>query len=148
MNLLVEGENKIEVDVLQKPFFGIDDHRVVIKFKKGEEVFNLNEVTKVRLQKERNVSINSILLFFTLLFYSITSDYYYYFDGHFTDHFSSYVITIVCIIVSLSLEFYTYELYVHTKNQGFKKLTLSTKDESQAMYFASLFKSDSFKQCN
>jgi hypothetical protein len=148
MSLLLESEKKIDVNVLQKQSFSIDDHRVVIKFKEGEEVFNLNEVTKVRLQKERNVSINSILLLFTLLMYSITSDYYDFFEGHFTYHFLSYAFTIVGIIVSVSVEFYTYELYIHTKNRGFKKLRLSKKDESQAMYFASLFKSDSFKQCN
>jgi hypothetical protein len=56
MNLFLETELKIEVDVLKKPLFSIDKDPIVIKFKKGEEVFNLNEITKVQFQKDRNLS--------------------------------------------------------------------------------------------
>jgi hypothetical protein len=94
------------------------------------------------------LSINIILFFFTLLMYSLTSDYFDYFDLDFTYYFLSYAITIGLTIVSLSIEFYTYKLYVHTKNLGFKKIKLSKKNESQAIYLASLFKTDYFKQSN
>ena len=148
MSLFLETELKIEVDVLKKPLFSMNQHPVLIKFKNGEEVFHLNEITYVRFQKQRNLYINIILFFFTLLMYSVTSDYFDYFDVNFTYHFLSYAFTIISTIVSISIEFYNYELYVQTKNLGFKKLKLSKKDESQAMYLASLFKSDYFKKCN
>lgn len=148
VSLFLKSKKEIKVDVQIKPLFSLDDNHVVIKFKEGEEVFNLKEITNVRFQKERNLIINIIFLFFTLLTYSIISDYFDYFNGNFTYHFLSYAITIVTIIVSLSVEFYTYELYVHTKNLMLLKLKLSKKDESNAIYFASLFKSDAFKQCN
>jgi hypothetical protein len=138
MSLLLESEKKIEVDVLQKQSFSIDDSRVVIKFKEGEEVFNLNEVTKVRLQKERNVSINIVFLFFTLLLYSIASDYYDYIAGNFRYHFLSYAFTVVGIIVSLPLEFYTYELYVHTKPR-FQKTKIVQKRRISSYVFCFAF---------
>lgn len=148
MSLFIESKKKTEVVVLKKPLFSVCDQQVVIKFKEGEEVFNLYEITNVRFKKERNLSINIILLLFTVLLYFITSTYSDYLDRNFIYYFLSYAITIISSIVSLSIENYTYRLYVHTRNLGLKKLRLSKKDESNAMYFVSLLKSDYLKKCS
>lgn len=125
MSSFLESEKDIKIEILKKPLFSLYNDRVIIKSKEGEEVLHLNQITDLRLKKERNLSINIIFLFFTVLLYAITSDYY---NRNFIFYFGSYVLTIAATIVSLSAEHYTYGLYIRTRNLGFKKLSLSKKD--------------------
>jgi hypothetical protein len=137
MSLVLESENKIDDDVLITPLFSLYDCNIIIKHKEGEKIFNLNEITNVRFQKKRNFSINIFFLFFTILFYSFTSDY---FHRNFIFHILLYVITIASSLVSLSVEHYTYMLYINFNHLDYRKLSLSKKDVYSAMHLVSLFK--------
>jgi hypothetical protein len=143
MSLVLENEEKIGGDVLKTPLFTLYDSHIVIKHKDEKKIFNLNEITNVRLQKKRNFSKNIFFLFFTLLVYSFTSDY---FDISFVCNILLFVITMVLSVVSLSIENYTYELYINMKHLTFRKLRLSRKDAPYALYFVSVFKSGYLKK--
>lgn len=138
MSLVLENEEKIGGDVLKTPLFTLYDSHIVIKHKEEKKIFNLNEITNVRLQKKRNFSKNILFLFFTLLVYSFTSDYC---DRSFVCNIFLFIITIASIVVSLSIEFYNYVLYINMSHLAFRKLKLSKKEVPCALYFVSAFKS-------
>jgi hypothetical protein len=131
-------EEKIENDDLKTPLYTLDDRQIIIKSEEGKIVFNLDEISNVRLQKKRNFSINILFLFFTLLVYSITSDY---FHRNFISYILLIVITIALSVVSLWLEHYTYVLFINTNGFNYIKLRLSKKDLPSALHLIALFKS-------
>lgn len=145
MSLVLESEEKIGDDVLKTSLFTLYDSHIVIKHKDEKKVFNLNEITNVRFQKKRNFSKNIFFLFFTLLVYSFASDY---FDRSFVCNILLFVITIASSVVSLSIEHYSYVLYINMSHFGYRKLRLSKKDEPYALYFVSVFKCDYLKKYN
>jgi hypothetical protein len=138
MSLVLELEEKIENDDLKTPLYTLDDHQIIIKSKEGKIVFNLDEIANIRLQKKRNLSINILFLFFTLLVYSIASDY---FDRNFISYILLIVITIALSVASLWLEHYTYVLFINTTGFNYIKLRLSKKDLPSALHLVALFKS-------
>jgi hypothetical protein len=138
MSFVLEREEKIENDDLKTSLYTLADHHITIKGKEGKIVFNLDEIANLRLQKKRNFSINILFLFFTLLVYSITSDY---FHRNFISYILLIVITIALSIVSLWVEHYTYVLFINTKSFNYIKLRLSKKDLPSALHLVALFKS-------
>jgi magnesium-transporting ATPase (P-type) len=143
MSLVLESEEKIGDDVLKTPLFTLYDSHIVIRHKDEKKVFNLNEITNVRLQKKRNFSKNIFFLFFTLLVYSFASDY---FDRSFVWNILLFVITIASSVVSLSIEHYSYVLYINMTHFGYRKLIMAKKDVANATYIVSLFKNGYLKK--
>ena len=69
MSLVLEQNEKIEDDILKTPLYTLYADHIVINCKDGNKVFNLNEISNIRLQKKRNFSVNIFILFFTLFIY-------------------------------------------------------------------------------
>jgi hypothetical protein len=138
MSLIIELEEKIENDNLKNPLYTLYNRQIIIKSKEGKIFFNLDEIANIRLQKKRNFSINILFLFFTLLVYSIASDY---FDRNFISYILLIVITIALSVASLWLEHYTYVLFINTTGFNYIKLRLSKKDLPSALHLVALFKS-------
>jgi hypothetical protein len=128
----------MENDNLKTPLFTLNKRHITIKGIEGKKVFNLDEIENISLQKKRNLSINILFLFFTLLVYSITSDY---FDINFICYILLIVITIALSVVSLLLEHYTYVLFINTSGFNYIRLRLSKKDLPSALHLVALFKS-------
>jgi len=138
-------EEKIKDDDLKTPLYTIDNRHITVIGKEGKKVINLNEISNVRLQKKRNFVINIFLFLFTLLVYSITSDY---FDRNFIYHIILIVFTAVSSVVSLWVEHYTYVLYINTNRNDYVKLRMSKKDLPYALHLAALFKSGYLQKYN
>jgi Zn-dependent protease with chaperone function len=138
MSLVLDREEKIENDNLKTPLYTLYERHIIIQANEGKKVFNLDEIANIRLQKKRNLSVNIFILFFTLLVYSITSDY---FDSNFICYILLLLFTVVFSIVSLWLEHYTYVLFFNTSDFNYIKLRLSKKDLPSALHLVSLFKS-------
>ena len=128
----------MENDNLKTPLFTLNGRHIIIKGIEGKKVFNLDEIENISLQKKRNFSINILFLFFTLLVYSITSDY---FDINFIWYILLIVITTALSLVSLLLEHYTYVLFINTTGFNYIRLRLSKKDLPSALHLVALFKS-------
>lgn len=138
-------EQKIEDDDVKTPLYTIDNRHITVNGKEGKKVINLNEISNVRLQKKRNFTVNIFLLLFTLLVYSITSDY---FDRNFIVHILLIVFTAVSSVVSLWVEYYEYVLYINTSRNDYVKLRMSKKDLPYALHLAALFKSGYLQKYN
>ena len=128
----------MENDNLKTQLFTLNERHIIIKGIEGKKVFNLDEIENISLQKKRNLSINILFLFFTLLVYSITLDY---FDINFICYILLIVITIALSLVSLLLEHYTYVLFINTTGFNYIRLRLSKKDLPSALHLVALFKS-------
>ena len=128
----------MENDNLKTPLFTLNGRHIIIKVIEGKKVFNLDEIENISLKKKRNFSINILFLFFTLLVYSITLDY---FDINFICYILLIVITIALSLVSLLLEHYTYVLFINTTGFNYIRLRLSKKDLPSALHLVALFKS-------
>ena len=144
MSLVLESAEKIGDDVLKTPLFTLYDCHIVIKNKHEKKVFNLSEITNVRLRKKRNFFKNIFFLLFTLFVYSFISDYC---DRNFVCNILLFVVTIALSLVSLSIENYTYVLYINMNHLAFRKLRLSKKEVPYALYFVSVFKSGYLRRC-
>lgn len=138
MSLVLEQNEKIEDDILKTPLYTLYADHIVINCKEGEKVFNLSEISNIRLQKKRNFSVNIFILFFTLLIYSITFNY---FDRNFIYYSVLVLFTAAVGVVSLRLKRYTYMLFFNTSGSNYIKLRMSKKELPFALHLVTLFKS-------
>lgn len=123
--------------ILKTPLFTLYDHQILINHKKEMNVFNLNKISNVRLYKKRNISINIVLAFSTLLAYSIISDYSN--KNSYANFFVFLVFTILSVI-SLSIKNYTNVLLINMGAFHFREFKLSKKQSPYAEHFISIFK--------
>lgn len=137
MNLVLEREQKIENDDLKTPLYRVFDCQIIIKSKEGKKVFNLDEITNIRLQAKRNFSIN-IPVLFSFLAYVFTADY---FDINFIFYIILTVFIIILTGISMFLEDYIYVLFVNTSGNNYVKLRMSEKDVTYAFNLVVLFES-------
>lgn len=138
MSLVIEQSEKIEDDILKTSLYTLYADHIVINCKEGEKVFNLNEISDIRLQKKRNFSINIFILFFTLLIYSITFNY---FDRNFIYYSVIVLFTVALGVISLRLKRYNYMLFFNTSGANYIKLRMTKNDLPYSLHLVSLFKS-------
>lgn len=123
--------------LFKNPFFKLYESHLVIRCKKEVKIFRLDEISNVRFSKKRNFTINIVLLFTTLLAYCFFSDYL---DENFMYSILLLMTALVSSVVSLSIRFHTYVLFVNMNHFGFKKLKISRKESLYAEDFVSVFK--------
>jgi len=138
MSLILEREEKIEDDNLKTPLYTLYARHIVINCKDGNKVFNLSEISNIRLQKKRNFSINIFILLFTLVIFAITFNY---FERDLIYYISIIVFSAASVAVSLWLKHYTYMLFFNTSRSNYIKLRMSKKELPFALHLVTLFKS-------
>lgn len=137
MNTVLLSNGSLDDDLSRNPFFKLYESHLVIKNKEEMKIFRLDEISNVRFSKKRNFTINIVLLFITLLAYCFFSDYL---DKNFTYSIVLLMTALVSSVVSLSIRFHTYVLFVNMNHFGFKKLKMSRKESLYAEDFVSVFK--------
>jgi len=126
------------------PFFSIEGTRVIID-SNGEKVnLNFDQITNVRLIKNRNLSLNLILFFVALIFYSC---YILFFKNYFLIQVASLIIIISVIIASLFVKLFSYKLLVNKGVDGFNEFLVSKNNLPFAKSFVFIFKAKKGDKC-
>jgi hypothetical protein len=124
--------------LLENPYFKLYDSYFTIRYKGENVIFRVDSVSNVRCLKKRNFTINFVLLFSTLLSYSLLADYLH---KNIYNIFFMFVIFTILSVISLSIKNYTNVLLIDMGPLHFKEFTLSKKQNTYAKQFVSTFKS-------
>ena len=126
------------VDNLPKnPYFKLCDSHLEIRHKGENVIFRVDSVSNVRCLKKRNFTINFLLLFCTLLSYSLLADFL---DKSIYNIFFMFVIFTVLSIISLSIKNFTNVLWIEMGVFHFREFKISKKQSAHAKQFVSTFK--------
>lgn len=118
------------------PFFYIQGSRLFIDCN-GEKVnFNFDQITNVRLIKNRNVSLIRMLFFIAVIFYSC---YILFFNNHFVMQLVSLCIITLVITSFLCIRPFSYKLLVNKGVDGFNEFLVTKKHLPFAKSFIFIF---------
>ncbi len=121
----------------ENPFFSIEGTRVFID-SNGEKInLNFDQITNVRLIKNRNLSLNLILFFVAGIFYSC---YFLFFNNYFLIEVASIIIVTSVIVASLFIKLCSYKLLVNNGLNGFNEFLVPKKHLAFAQSFVFIFK--------
>jgi len=119
------------------PFFYIQGSRLFIDCN-GEKVnLNFDQITNVRLIKNRDLSLNLILFFVALFLYLC---YIIFLNNHFLIQVASLIIITSVIIASLFIRLFSYKLLVNKGVDGFNEFLVSKKHLPFAKSFIFIFR--------
>lgn len=138
MSLVLECEKKIGNEILKMSLFQLYDEHLVITIKDEKQVFNLSEITHLRIKKQINYFTYIFFVIFMLLFYYLMTGY---FESNILFLFFLFTITVASIIADFSLQKYTYVLYLNTSSIGTIKFSLPKKYVDDAFHLISILKS-------
>lgn len=133
-------ENIIE----ENPFLMILESKVIFKTKYNKTDICLKQISNVRIIKYRDITINIVVLlsiaFFYLLFKTI------FLDLNFVLKCLYVVANLILVILTLSVENFTYKLLINVDNLGFYEIPISKRNIVYAKNFISkLEKTNTFK---
>ncbi len=122
----------------ENPYFKLCDSHLEIRLKGENVIFRVESVSNVRCLKKRNFTINFLLLFSTLLAYSLLADYL---DKSIYNIFFMFVIFTILSVISLSIKNYTKVLVIDMGAFHSREFKMSKKQSAHAKKFVSTFKS-------
>jgi hypothetical protein len=118
-------------------FFYMEGSHVFI-VANGEKVnLNFDQITNVRLIKNRNLSLNLILFFVALLLYSY---YILFFNNHFLIQVGLLILITSFIAASMFVKLFSYKLLVNKGVDGFNEFLVSKSNLPFANSFIYIFK--------
>jgi hypothetical protein len=118
-------------------FFSIKGSTIVLD-SNGEKVnLKLDQITNVRLIKNRNLSLNLILFYLSIVFYFI---YIFFLKKHLFVQLTALLIVTALIIASISIKRFSYKLLVNKGIDGFNEFLVSKTNLPFAESFVSIFK--------
>jgi hypothetical protein len=104
----------------EKFFFSIKDSVVFIETNGSKVNLNLDQITNVRLIKNRNLSVNLILLYLSIIFY-----FTLLWNDYFVIQLMSVIIIITFIISAIFIKRFSYKLLVNKGVMGFSEFLVS-----------------------
>jgi glucan phosphoethanolaminetransferase (alkaline phosphatase superfamily) len=121
---------KIEKVLEENSLFVISDSKV--SFKNCDAVINLNQISNSRLIKNRDLSLNIIILVFSTTLYLVVLPLL-----NFGAVFKSLIVILILIsvILAICIKCYSYKLLINKSNYNFNEITISKKN----LYFAGRF---------
>lgn len=119
------------------PFFYIQGSLVIIDVNGEKANFNFDQITNVRLIKNRAVSLNRLLFFIVILFFSC---YILFFNNHFLIQVASLFISTAVITSFLCIRPFSYKLLVNKGLDGFSEFLVPKKHLPFAKSFVFIFK--------
>lgn len=144
MNSVIFSKKKQENDLVENPLYILQESRLIIKHKKGKNVFNISQVSNLRILKNRKSATNIYFLLGMSLFG---------FFGVITFEMNL-IIGVLSVIVFLIAVFsfffkrHTYDLLINVHNLGFRKFRLSKNEISPAKELVSIYKTLYFEKNN
>ena len=140
LQLSYTTENIIE----ENPFLTILESKVIFKTKYNNTVICLKQISNVRIIKNRDTTINIVVLlsiaFLYFLFKTIFQDLNFVFKCLYV------VANLILVILTLSIENFTYKLLINVDNLGFNEIPISKMNVVYAKNFISkLEKTSNFK---
>ncbi|MFV5688588.1 hypothetical protein ACM55M_08190 [Flavobacterium sp. ZT3R25] len=127
-----EGEKILE----ENPLFIISESKVV--FKNEKLSFYLNQISSVRLVKNRDFNTNIMLLVFLILSYKLISS-----PMNSIFYFLKLFFITISLIVVCRIKKDSYKIIINIGKYGFKEILISKKNLSFAIIFISKFMIDS-----
>ncbi|MFV5694739.1 hypothetical protein ACM55G_04780 [Flavobacterium sp. LB3P122] len=120
----------------ENPLFIISDSKVV--FKNEKLSFYLNQISSVRLVKNRDFSTNIMLLVFLILSYKLISS-----PMNSIFYFLKLFFITISLIVVCRIKKDSYKIIINIGKYGFNEILISKKNLSFAIIFISKFMIDS-----
>jgi hypothetical protein len=124
-------------------FFFIDDSVVVLGNNGEKVILNLSQITNIRIIKNRNLSLNLILLYLSVILCFITSQFL---DKHISIQLTSSIGIALGILISIFVKRFSYKLLVNIGVGGFNEFLVTKGNLACAESFVSLFKKQKTQQ--
>lgn len=118
-------------------FFSIKDSTIVLDSNGEKVILKLDQITNVRLIKNRNLSLNLILFYLSIVFYFI---YIFFLKKQLFVQLTALLIVTALIISSISIKRFSYKLLVNKGVDGFNEFLVSKTNLPFAESFVSIFK--------
>ena len=131
LQLSYTTENIIE----ENPFLTILESKVIFKTKYNKTDICLKQISNVRIIKNRDTTINIVVLLSIAFFYFLFKTIFQ--DLNFVLRCLYVVANLILVILSLSLENFTYKLLINVDNLGFNEIPISKRNVIYAKNFIS-----------
>jgi hypothetical protein len=135
--------NHAEKIIEQNALFFILDSKVIFKNGRKRVTIYSNQITNVRLVKNRNCTINILILAVLTLFYLKTR---VFFDFSILFHFLFLGVILILGIVACYIKKHSYVMLINKGRFGYDEIFISRKNVSVANCFISKFQSKSVEQ--
>jgi hypothetical protein len=122
MNRTFTLKSRFNSNQTQNAFLTIEGSKLLVDNKGQVIKVNLNQITNVRIVKSRNLSLNILMVLFTVLF-----SYYLFSSNEIGILLQIILIAIIdgCVLLSLSLRMHSCKLLINVKGCSFHEVLLS-----------------------
>jgi hypothetical protein len=137
MHINFSTSNKTEKALEENPFLLILESKVIFKTDKDKIDIDLNQISNLRIIKNRNLTYNILIFLLTVYFY-LSSELESTYLNFLSESLYVTLISILCVI-TFSIENYTYKLLINKGKFGFNEILISKKNIIHAKNFVSKF---------
>lgn len=128
MNKNFAAASKIEIILDENEFFIMSESKVV--FKNSNTTLSLKQISNSRLIKNRDYTVNILVLVFAVLFYLMVLQPLYL-----SAVFDCLIFPLILIAVLSCIKNYSYKLLINRNNYAFNEIIVSKKN----LHFAGIF---------
>ncbi len=144
MNLVISQKKPQVKDLAENSLYILQESRLIIKHKKGNNTYNTSQISNLRILKTRKSKSNFVFLMGISLmgFFGVST-----FGMNIIIGVLSLIIFIIAVF-GYFLRQPTYDLMINVHNLGFRKFRLSKHEVSSAKELVSIYKALYFEKNN